>query len=199
VVLATSSVITAVRTYPYYFPYVNVLSFGHPAYALVNDSNVDWNQSLPEVKRFADQHELPKIAVDAYGFSDATVWAPQAVFWDCQTPAEENAGKWVALSANMIYDGHSCGWLLPYPREALAGGSMYAVQLPAHIPAAGSQGGPPLRSDFREFGGAPFDLRRLFAHVIETPDDLPRAMQWMQSAFTAMKNSQPPPKLPWER
>jgi len=39
--LAVSCLFTAVRAYPYYFPYINALSLGRPAYALVNDSNVD--------------------------------------------------------------------------------------------------------------------------------------------------------------
>src|SRR6202035_4169223 len=50
-VLALSCLFTAVRTYPYYFPYLNALSFGRSGFALVNDSNLDWNQSLPEVKK----------------------------------------------------------------------------------------------------------------------------------------------------
>jgi len=198
-VLAASCLFTAVRAYPFYFPYINSLSLGHPAYALVNDSNVDWNQSLPEVRRFAEQHRLQRIGLDDYGFSDTTVCVPQARPWNCQKPAPEYAGQWVALSANNIMDGHNCAWLMQYPHQPLAGGSMYAVQLPEHIPAAGSAGGPPLPSDYREFGGAPIDIRGIFIHVIQHPDDLPRAIEWMQTAFTAMgKSSGPPPKPPWE-
>src|SRR5260370_41569713 len=63
-VLTLSCLFTAVRLYPYYFPYINAFSFGHPAYALVNDSNLDWNQSLPEVKRVAAQHGLQEIDLD---------------------------------------------------------------------------------------------------------------------------------------
>jgi hypothetical protein len=197
--LTASCLFTAVRTYPYYFPFINSLSLGRPAYTLVNDSNVDWNQSLPEVKRFAEQHGLQRIALDDYGFSDPTVFVPQAQPWTCQKPAPDDAGQWVALSANMILDGHNCGWLLQYPHEALAGGSMYAVHLQGHIPAAGSLGGPPLPSDFREFGGAPFDVRGFFTHVIQHPDDLPRAVEWMQTTFRSFNKPQgPPPKPPWE-
>jgi hypothetical protein len=77
---------------------------------------------------------------------------------------------------------------------------MYAVHLPARIPVAGSAGGPPLPGAFHEFGGAPFDLRALFGHVIQNPDDLPRAMEWIQATFTSMNKTQgPPPKFPWER
>jgi hypothetical protein len=198
--LAASSLFTAVRAYPYYIPYINGLSLGRPAYALVNDSNVDWNQSLPDVKRFAEQHGLNRIDVDEYGFSDPTVWVPQAQLWNCQKATSEDAGKWVVVSANLFLDGHNCAWLMEYPHEALSGGSMYAVHLPRYIAPAGSAGGPPLPSAFREIGGSPFDLRGLFRYANEHPDELPRIMEWIQSAFSGfgqMKTS--PPRPPWER
>jgi len=192
-----------VRMYPFYFPYINALSMGRPNYVLLNDSNVDWNQSLPEVKRFAEQHQLQSIALDAYGFSDFTVSVPQARSWNCQSPAAEDAGQWVALSANFILDGHNCEWLMHYPHETLAGGSMFAVQLPAPIPAAGSAGGPPLPPAFREFGGALLDMRGMFTHVYQHPEDLPPTIAWMEDMFqTFRKLKGPPPtipKFPWER
>jgi hypothetical protein len=79
-------------------------------------------------------------------------------------------------------------------------GSIYAVRLHAQIPAVGSEGGPPLPSAYRTFGGLPFETRGLFSHVIQNPGDLPRAVEWMQAAFNASSKSQgSPPKLPWER
>jgi hypothetical protein len=100
----------------------------------------------------------------------------------------------------MILDGHNCAWLMQYPHEALAGGSMYAVHLTTQILPAGTAGGPPLPSAFREFGGAPFDIRAFFTHVIQHPDDLPQAMEWIKTAFTGFNKAQAaPPKFPWER
>lgn len=194
-VLAASCVFTAVRAYPYYFPFINSLGLGHPAHELVNDSNVDWNQSLPELERFVEEHRLQRIAVDEYGFSDPTVFVPRAHVWNCQTPSPEDSGQWIALSANMILDGHNCAWLMQYPHEALAGGSMYAVHLYAQIPAAGRPGGPPLPSAFRQFGGAPFDLQGLLRHLYQHPNDLPRAMEWMEAMS---KSPGAAPKFPWE-
>jgi len=199
-VLAVSCLVTAVRTYPYYFPFVNSLSMGRAAYTLMNDSNVDWNQSLPEVKRFADQHGLQRIGLDEYGFSDPTTFVPQAHLWNCQKPAPEDAGEWVVISASMILDGHNCGWLMQYPNEALAGGSMYAVHLHDQIPAAGRPGGPPLPSAFRQWGGLPFDGQSFFEHLNQHPQDLQRGFDWTQASFQAMsKSAGPPPKFPWER
>jgi hypothetical protein len=200
VALAVSCLFTAVHAYPYYLPYINALSLGRPSYALVNDSNVDWNQGLPEVKRFAEQQGLQKIALDQYGFSDVTAFVPQAYSWNCQTPTQEEAGQWVTLSAANLLEARNCAWLLQYAHVALAGGSMYAVRLPAHIPAAGNAGGPPLPSAYHTFGGLPFETRGFFSHVIQNPGDLPRAVEWMQTAFSASSKSQgSPPKLPWER
>ena len=199
VALAVSCLFTAVHAYPYYLPYINALSLGRPSYALVNDSNVDWNQGLPEVKRFAEQQGLQKIALDQYGFSDVTAFVPQAYPWNCQTPTEEDAGQWVTLSAANLLEARNCAWLLQYEQVALAGGSMYAVRLPAHIPASGDAGGPPLPSAYHTFGGLPFETRGFFSHVIQNPSDLPRAVEWMQTAFSASSKSQgSPPKVPWE-
>jgi 4-amino-4-deoxy-L-arabinose transferase-like glycosyltransferase len=198
-VLAVGCLVTAVCAYPYYFPFVNALSMGRPAYTLMNDSNVDWNQSLPEVKRFADQHGLNAILLDEYGFSDPTAFVPQALLWNCQKPTPEDAGQWVVISAGMILDGHNCAWLMQYPNESLAGGSMFAVHLHGQIPAAGRPGGPPLPSAFRQWAGAPFDLQSFFVHLNKHPEDLQRGIDWMQASFRSMSTSAgPPPKPPWE-
>jgi 4-amino-4-deoxy-L-arabinose transferase-like glycosyltransferase len=200
VALAVGCLFTAVHAYPYYMPYLNALSLGQPAYTLVNDSNVDWNQSLPEVRRFAEQHGLSKIDLDEYGFSDPSVWVPQAQLWNCQKPASEDGGKWVSLSANLILDGHYCAWLLQFPHQPLAGGSMYAVHLPPQLAPAGTAGGPPLPSAYREIGGAPFDLRGLFTYANRHPDKLPEIMEWTQAAFRSYNKPQAsPPPPPWER
>ena len=195
-----SCLFTAVRAYPYYFPFVNSLSLGSPAYTLMNDSNVDWNQSLSEVRRFAEQHGLQKILLDEYGFSDPSVFVPQAQLWNCQKPSPKDLGQWVVVSGGMILDGHNCGWLMQYPNEPLAGGSMYAVHLHDQIPAAGRPGGPPLPSMFRNFAGAPFDLQSVFVHLNRHPEDLPRGYAWMLTAFESMQKSPQagPPKPPWE-
>ena len=198
--LVAGCLFAALRSYPYYMPYINALSLGRPAYTLVNDSNVDWNQSLPEVRHFAEQNGLSRIDLDEYGFSDPTVWVPQAQLWNCQKPSHEEAGKWVVLSANLILDGHNCEWLMQYPHQPLAGGSIYAVRLPPQLVPAGSVGGPPLSSGYREVAGAPFDLRGLFTYANQHPDKLPEIMDWIQAAFRSYNKPQTsPPQPPWER
>ncbi len=174
VALALASVVTAVRAYPYYLPFLNSLSAGRPGYALVSDSNLDWNQALPEVEIFVQQHGLQRVLVDEYGFSEPAVYVPEAQLWNCQQPAPEDGGQWAAVSANMIEDSHNCLWLLRFPHQPLAGGSMYAFQLPTVIPSAGTPGGPPLPEEYHQFGGQLLlgDLRLLFLNCIRDPQQL---------------------------
>ena len=170
--LTASCIVSALWAYPYYIPYVNVLAAGNPIYVLFNDSNVDWNQALPEVSRFADRHGLREIAVDSYGLTDPAIAVPRSRFWNCQRPTSQDEGKWAAVSANMIFDAHNCVWLLQYPQETLAGGSMIAFHLPGHIPPPGSAGGPPAPNEMRELFGLRTDIRVLLLNLARDPREL---------------------------
>ena len=183
--LAASCLATAIRTYPWYFPYVNALGAGKPAYTLMSDSNVDWNQALPEVERFAARHKLIGVALDSYGLSDDVFFVPQSRPWDCQAPQKADAGQWVVVSANMILDAHNCGWLLSYPSEELAGGSMYAFHLPVEIPPDGAPGGPPRPADRRSFLGMPFDFKAVSLQMLRHPETIPELLKQMQAAQSA--------------
>ena len=184
--LAAGSLATAVWAYPNYFPFLNVLSRGRPGYLLVNDSNLDWNQALPQVESFVRQRGLNQILLDEYGFTEPTVYVPQAQIWSCQEPSPVDAGRWAVVSASSIADGHNCLWLMQYPHQALAGGSMYAIQLPQTIPAVGTPGGPPLPEAYRYLGGAPgFDPRPVFLNCIRDPEQLQPTMDRMQAMMEA--------------
>ncbi len=184
--LAAASLATAVWAYPNYFPFLNVLSMGRPGYLLVNDSNLDWNQALPEVESFVRQRGLKQILLDEYGFSEPTVYVPQAQLWSCQEPSPLDGGQWAVVSASSIADGHNCLWLMRYPHQVLAGGSMYAIQLPQTIPAAGTPGGPPLPEAYRYLGGVPsFDPRPIFLNCIRDPQQLQPTVDWMQAMMQA--------------
>ena len=173
--LAFIALVTAVRAYPNFMPFLSALSMGRPGYALVNDSNLDWNQSLPDAESFARRHGLTRLLLDEYGFSEPQAYVPEAQIWNCQKPAPGDANQWAVVSANNIADGHNCLWLLKYPRQLLAGGSMYAIQLPAAIPAAGTPDGPPLPADYHYFGGMHFgdeDPTTVFRTCIRDPQQL---------------------------
>jgi 4-amino-4-deoxy-L-arabinose transferase-like glycosyltransferase len=189
VLLAIFSLLAVIGAYPYYFPFMNSLSFGRPAYALIDDSNLDWNQALPEVNRFVQQHALSRVLLDEYGFSDPTVYVPQAQFWNCQEASPVDAGQWAIVSASLIEDGHNCVWLLHFPHEAIAAGSMYAFQLPSVLPPVGDPSGPPPASAYHNFGGMVFpgisDSRLMFLNCERDPNQLQLTMQRMIEQYQA--------------
>lgn len=188
--LAFCSIVAVIRAYPFYLPFLNNLSFGRPGYTLVNDSNLDWNQALPEANRFVQQRGLSHVLVDEYGTIDVTVYIPQGQFWNCQTPAPADAGQWAIVSASMLEDGHNCVWLLNFPHQALAGGSMYAFQLPTVIPPVGDPSGPPPESAWHQFGGIPMgrpDTRSVFLGISLDPEQLQPTMDDIKARMGAQR------------
>ena len=187
--LAAASLLTAAFAYPNYFPFLNALSLGRPGYLLVNDSNIDWNHALPQVETFVQQRRLNQILLDEYGFSEPTAYVPQAQLWSCQEPSAADGGQWAVVSAGSIADAHNCLWLLRHPQEivTLAGGSMYAIQLPPIIPAAGAPDGPPLPEAYRYLGGfSPLgDPRTMFLNCIRDPQQLQPTMDRMMALAAA--------------
>lgn len=186
--LAFASLITAIRAYPNFMPFLNSLSMGRPGYALVNDSNLDWDQAFPEVESFARQHRLTRLLLDEYGFTEPNAYIPEAQPWNCQTPSPEDTTQWAVVSANEIADAHNCLWLLQYPRQELAGGSMYAIQLPASFPAAGAPDGPPLPSDYHTISGLKIgdeDPMLIFRDCIRDPQHLQPTWERMMAFFQA--------------
>jgi hypothetical protein len=184
--LAVASLATAVWAYPNYLPFLSVLSIGRPGYILVNDSNLDWNHALPEVESFVQQRGLNQVLLDEYGFSEPTAYAPQAQLWSCQEPSPSDGGQWAVVSAANIADGQNCLWLMQYPHQVLAGGSMYAIHLPPMLPPAGTPGGPPLPKAYRYFGGFPgFDPRPMLLNCIRDPQQLQPTIDRLQAMMEA--------------
>jgi hypothetical protein len=190
--LACFSVLAVIRQYPHYFPYVNELALGRPAFELLNDSNVSWNGALPEVEMFAQGHRLQRVNFDWAAAANPSAVVPEARTWDCQAPNREDAGQWSVVAAVSILENHNCGWLLRYPREAIAGGEMYAFLLPPQIPAAGSPGGPPVPSQCRLMWGIPFDFRALVLDLDEHPAKIPETIREMTARMQSQGQSKAP-------
>lgn len=130
--------------------------------------------------------------MDAYGFSESTMYVPHAQFWNCQEAKPEDGGQWAIVSADYIQESHNCIWLFGYPHQALAGGSMYAFQLPPVIPIAGAPGGPPLPANYRQFGNFPFpgDLRLIWLKCIRDPNQIQPTWDWMSAISQQARNRQ---------
>jgi len=193
--LAASSLFACLAAYPYFFPFINSLAFHHPVYELLNDSNVSWNEGLPAVEAFAQQHHLSQLKLDWASLSDPALIVPEAQPWDCQLPTAADAGHWVVVAAVSILENRNCGYLMQYPHQPLAGGSLYAFQLPQPIPAPGAPGGPPLASARKEMWaiGLGFDLRAFALDSERHPDTLPAKMAAMMRYY---QQQQRPAKAP---
>ena len=179
VAAAVSSFVAIGMAYPYLLPFVNSLGFGHPVYQLMNDSNVSWNDALPEVEQFARAHRMTEIALDWASLSDPTLVVPQARPWDCQVPTDREAGQWVAVAAVSILENHNCGYLQKYPRHSLGGGTFYVFQMPAAI--------PPAVSDRKIAWGMPFDMRAFALDLEDHPGHVFAGMQDMMKKMQAMR------------
>ena len=187
ILLAAACLTTAVWAYPDYLPFLNGFSMGRPGYLLVNDSNIDWNQALPQVEEFVQQHGLNRILLDEYGFSEPMAYVPQAQLWSCQEAQPSDGSHWAVVSAGSIADAHNCLWLMRYPHEVLAGGSMYAFQLPQTIPAPGAAGGPPVPETYRYLGGFSGigDPTSMFLNCIRHPEQLQPTWDRVQALAAA--------------
>jgi Dolichyl-phosphate-mannose-protein mannosyltransferase len=181
--LAVSCAVPILFAYPYFFPFVNSLALGRPVYYLLNDSNVTWNEGLPEVERFVREEHLTEIRLDYAALSDPSLVVPEARIWDCQAPTYSDAGQWAVVNAVSILENHNCGYLRQYPHRALAGGGFYAFQMPAAIPSAGTPGGPPVASKRELMWGLPFDLRAWAINLQRHPERLPAEMQELMQKF----------------
>jgi hypothetical protein len=188
--LAVISIATIYSHYPYFMSFVNHLGFGHPNYWLMSDSNLDWNQALPDVRQFVQQRGIKHVLVDPYAFIDPAVYVPQAQFWDCQTPTAADAGQWAVVSAAMVEDSANCLWLMNYPHLAIAGGSMYALELPGVIPPEGDSLGPPPPEKRRNFAGMQMDGRLMLMRCVKDPNQLQPTMDAMVALFREMQAKQ---------
>jgi hypothetical protein len=169
-------VIAAVAAYPFYLTYANAIGSFWPHYELFNDSNLDWDQSLPALGQFVNERGIASIGLDHFGYTDARVSVPQSRIWNCERPSPEDAGQWVAVSANMISQLRNCRWLLAGHYETLAGGSLYAVKLPRVIPSIPNPG------EFFRTDGA--DSRRLFVDFVRDPSIVEKSAAESERIFT---------------
>jgi len=98
-----------------------------------------------------------------------------------------DAGQWAVVSAAMVEDSANCVWLLHYPHSALAGGSMYAFQLPAVIPPEGDPLGPPAPEQRHNFAGMQMDGRTPLMRCVKDPNQLQATMDDLMARFREMQ------------
>jgi hypothetical protein len=96
--------------HPHYLAYFNELVGGpNNGYKYLVDSNLDWGQDLIGLKRFMDEHAIPKISLSYFGtdapgrYGISYDWLPSVVL---QNPIPERPATmpkgWVAISATNL-------------------------------------------------------------------------------------------------
>jgi hypothetical protein len=121
---------TALLAYPHYLSYFNVFRLGMPKYEITQNSNLNWGQSMGELKTFFDEHQVSAPYVDAnLAPLDPTVYIPGAREWQCENPASANQ-EWVAVSPDrLVHEAPNCAQLLGYPSWTLGGGSIIVFHI----------------------------------------------------------------------
>ena len=89
----------------------------------------------------------------------------------------------------MIIDQHNLSWVIQYPHEEIAGGSMWAVRLPPVIPPAGAAGGPPPASEARIFLNGPADMRPMFVRLTRHPELFTQYCAEMEAGMKEQMNA----------
>ncbi len=123
IILVSWNLLASLLVFPHYLSSVNELVGGRqraPLYLL--DSNLDWGQDLPELKRFLDEENVASVflayfghvAPDLYGIE----WEPAPYF----KPPDVASG-WLAVSANYVYG---------YPYRVLSKDMSQLVQVPSN-------------------------------------------------------------------
>lgn len=134
ILLALSMVIIQFTTFPNELGYFNEVSGGTvrgPRYLL--DSNIDWGQDLPKLKRYVHENRITSIPYEYYGRAVLNAYVPEAT--RLPTAADLNAGAqvphgMVAISIGALYRrDNAYQWLGTYTPETRIGSSIYIYNL----------------------------------------------------------------------
>ncbi len=142
VVLAIFAVLesscTAAKAFPNYISYFNIFAGNHKYFKIAVDSNLDWGQSLIQVRKFMAAHHIQDIGLDVKG-SLPELYIPQARTFECELGAPAGAGwvavsadrfvGWPTLSASSAGSVERCTYLFRYPHWLASGGAVYIFRL----------------------------------------------------------------------
>jgi len=129
VVVIAGSIVTAVSAYPNYIAYFNPLRGDVPAQDIVNDSNLDWGQSLPAIEQFRAEHGIANIYVNSAALTDPNLYIDGAKPWICGEPIPQDA-EWLAVSANYLTKGQpNCNYLFRLPFSQIGHGTTYIFHI----------------------------------------------------------------------
>jgi 4-amino-4-deoxy-L-arabinose transferase-like glycosyltransferase len=124
--------------FPDYISYFNSFLGSRAKYAIAIDSNLDWGQSLIDVRRFEEEHHGDRLAFDVKG-SVPRLYLTSAIPFDCENGAPAGV-DWAVISANrmVVQPNYStansdqpshCSRFFQYPYAMRSGGALYIFHL----------------------------------------------------------------------
>ncbi len=135
-VLGAALLVESLAIYPHYLAFFNVLS-GGPSNgpSLLVDSNLDWGQDVKKLKRYMDQHAIPRVCIAYFGTADLT-YNRVSFDWLANDRAEAEAMSRhcvLAVSATLLEGVYladdSFAWLRERQPTARVGYSIYVYDL----------------------------------------------------------------------
>ena len=135
-VLGAALAAESLAIFPHYLAFFNVLS-GGPANGpnLLVDSNLDWGQDVKKLKRYVDQHAIPRVCMAYFGTADLDYYGlPYDTLAHERAEAEAMSRDCVlAVSATLLEGVYlpddSFAWLRERKPTARVGYSIYVYDL----------------------------------------------------------------------
>ena len=129
ITVLVGSTITAMLAFPNYIAYFNFLHGDVPAQDIVNDSNLDWGQSLPAIEQFRAEHGISNLYVNSATMTEPNLYIQGAKPWICGEGIPKEA-EWLAVSANYITSGPpSCNYLFKWQYSIVGQGTTYIFHI----------------------------------------------------------------------
>jgi len=129
ITVLVGATLTGVSAFPNYIAYFNFLRGDVPLQDIVNDSNLDWGQSLPAIEQFRAEHGITHLYVNSATMTEPNLYIQGAKPWICGEPVPKDA-EWLAVSANYLTQGQpNCNYLFRLPFSIIGQGTTYIFQV----------------------------------------------------------------------
>jgi hypothetical protein len=149
--LSAGLLLTATRIHPDHLAYFNEFAGGPDAgHKILVDSNLDWGQDLKGLKRWMDEHDVPRIQLSYFGSADPALyhldydWLPSFVLPNRSTkPVRMPTSGWIAVSVTNLVgvymDPYGRGkrlfdWLKAYEPVVRIGHTIWVYNIPDVAP-----------------------------------------------------------------
>jgi len=139
--LALWQLVSVVRITPHHLSYFNEL-VGGPAHGIyyLDDSNIDWGQDLPSLRRWLDRHPGTAIRLDYFGLARPATYGVTAERMNENEEICSPRRAIYAVSAHLLVffekvaraKGPECSWLTRYRPVDRVGYSIYIYDFREH-------------------------------------------------------------------